>query len=244
MKKIFYESSSRGHQNHGWLNAKHTFSFANYYDPDRINFGALRVLNDDIVEGGKGFGRHPHDNMEIITIPLFGELAHQDSMGFKGVIKSGEVQVMSAGSGLYHSEFNASETEPLNLFQIWIFTNHRDVPPRYDSKIFKTFSDKNELTLVVSPDGDDESMWIYQDAWISIGNFDKDVSLEYRLKFKDNGVFIMSIEGEFLAEDQHLEDRDAVGIWDVDSVNIKSLSNESRILIIEVPMEDFMDKAR
>lgn len=240
MKKIFYKSTSRGHQNHGWLNAKHTFSFANYYDPDRINFGALRVLNDDIVEGGRGFGTHPHDNMEIITIPLYGKLAHQDSMGFSGIIESGEVQVMSAGSGIQHSEFNADQNKSLNLFQIWIFSNKQNVEPRYDSKIFDFVNEKNELILVVSPNGEDDSLWIYQNAWISVGNFDKDVTLDYTLKNKNNGVFIMSITGEFMADNQLLEKRDAVGVWNTSDIRIKSLSDNGRVLIIEVPMSDYI----
>lgn len=241
MEKILYKSSSRGHQNHGWLNAKHTFSFADYYDPSRINFGALRVLNDDIIEGGKGFGTHPHNNMEIITIPLHGDLAHKDSMGYAGVIKTGEVQVMSAGSGIYHSEFNANKEKLLNLFQIWIFTNKQNVEPRYDSKVFNFEHEINKLTLAVSPNGEDDSLWIYQNAWISVGLFDKDTSFTYTLKNSDNGVFIMNIEGEFLAGgDQQLNHRDAVGYSDTDSIEIKSLANSSRILIIEVPMNNFM----
>lgn len=236
MKSILYTASSRGHQFHGWLDARHTFSFANYYDPHRIQFGALRVVNDDIIAGGEGFGKHPHDNMEIVTIPLSGDLEHQDSMGHKEVIRAGEVQVMSAGLGLFHSEYNANADKPLNLFQIWIFPNKKDVEPRYDQKEFDFSHNKNRLTQVVSPDAADGSLWLHQDTWFNIGLFDKDHELSYKLKKAGDGVFAMVIDGEFEVGDQLLRRRDAIGVWEVDSLQIKAKSDDARILLIEVPM--------
>lgn len=237
MKTIFYKESTRGRQNHGWLDARHTFSFANYYDPQRINFGALRVLNDDIIDGGEGFGTHPHDNMEIITIPLSGALAHKDSMGHAEVIQSGEVQVMSAGSGITHSEYNANKDIAVNLFQIWIFSNKQNVEPRYEQKAFDFNQTKNQLILIVSPDGEDTSLWIHQDAWLSVGTFDKNQKIDYLLKKSGNGVFAMVIEGSFKVGDNLLSSRDAIGIWEVEELSIESQSEDARILLIEVPME-------
>lgn len=236
MKTIIYKSESRGHQNHGWLNTYHTFSFANYYNPDRIHFGALRVINDDIVKGGEGFGTHPHDNMEIVTIPLYGELEHQDSMGHRSVIRPGEIQVMSAGSGITHSEYNASDTNPVSLFQIWVFPNKQNVTPRYDQKDFNLFESNNDLQLIVSPDGKDGSLWLHQDVWFSVGTFDKDHSFEYKTKKANNGVFAMVINGGFDINDTELKDRDAIGIWDSDKISFSAKTDNSRILIIDVPM--------
>ncbi len=237
MKSIVYRASTRGHQFHGWLDTHHTFSFANYYNPERINFGALRVVNDDIVEGGEGFGRHPHDNMEIVSIPLYGDLEHKDSMGHTSVIKAGEVQVMSAGSGLFHSEYNANPDKPVNFFQIWVFPNKKDVKPRYDQKAFDFIHNKNKLVEIVSPDEENGSLWLHQDTWFNIGTFDKDKEVEYKFKKNGDGVFAMVIEGEFMVGEQKLHHRDAVGFWDTDSIQIKSLSDNARILLIEVPME-------
>jgi len=236
MKTIFYKESTRGRQDHGWLDARHTFSFANYYDPQRIHFGALRVVNDDIIDGGEGFGTHPHDNMEIITIPLSGALAHKDSMGHAEVIESGEIQVMSAGTGISHSEYNANKDIPVNLFQIWIFPNKQNVEPRYEQKAFDFAKDKNKLNLVVSPDGLESSLWIHQDAWFSVGVFDKNQKIDYRLHKSENGVFAMVIKGRFIVGDKLLEARDAIGVWDVENLNIESQSEDARILLIEVPM--------
>lgn len=237
MKSIVYKASSRGHQYHGWLDAHHTFSFANYYNPERINFGALRVVNDDIIEGGKGFGRHPHDNMEIVSIPLYGDLEHKDSMGYTSVIKAGEVQIMSAGSGLFHSEYNANPDKPVNLFQIWVFPNKKDVEPRYDQKAFDFIHNKNKLVEIVSPDKESGNLWLHQDTWFNIGTLDKDVNIEYKLKKDGDGVFAMVVEGEFMVGGQKLHHRDAVGIWDTDSLQIEALSDNARILLIEVPMD-------
>ena len=236
MKTIFYKESTRGHQNHGWLDARHTFSFANYYDPERIHFGALRVLNDDIIDGGEGFGTHPHDNMEIITIPLSGALAHKDSMGHAEVIESGEIQVMSTGTGITHSEYNANKDIPVNLFQIWIFPNKKNVKPRYEQKAFDSIQTKNKLNLVVSPDGEGDSLWVHQDTWFSIGTFDKNQKEDYLLKKSGNGVFAMVIEGSFIVEGKLLGARDAIGIWEIEKLNLESQADNARILLIEVPM--------
>lgn len=239
MKTILYRSSSRGHANHGWLDSRHTFSFANYYNPDRIHFGALRVVNDDIVKGGEGFGTHPHDNMEIISIPLYGDLEHKDSMGHTEVIKTGEVQVMSAGSGITHSEYNANEDKPVNFFQIWVFPDTKNVKPRYDQKAFDFIHNKNRLVQIVEPyngKNDASSLWIHQDAWFSIGTFDKGNSLEYELKKQGNGLFAMVVEGEFLVGDETLHYRDAIGLSDIDKIQITANTDNACILLIEVPM--------
>lgn len=234
MKHILYKSELRGHQNHGWLNARHTFSFANYYNPERMRFGALRVLNDDIIAGGKGFGTHPHDNMEIITIPLKGDLEHKDNMGNSSIIKEGDIQVMSAGKGVYHSEFNPNPDKEVNLFQIWIFPNLRNVEPRYDQLAIRNLAKTNEFYQILSPYPNDEGVWIYRQAWMHIGEFDEGVSTSYRLKSKDSGAFIMGIEGEFKVNDFTLQNRDAIGVWETNSFNFKSAS-KSKVLIIEVP---------
>lgn len=236
MKTTLFKAASRGHANHGWLNAYHTFSFANYYNPSRINFGALRVINDDIVAGGEGFGTHPHDNMEIITIPLYGELEHKDSMGHTEVIKPGEVQVMSAGYGITHSEYNANKEKPVNLFQIWVFPNKRDVEPRYDQKAFDFVKNKNNLTQIVSPDKDGEALWIHQNAWFNVGVFDTDTSIEYKIQKQGNGVFAMVIEGEFMVGDQLLSHRDGLGISETDSFTFTAKTDNARILLMDVPM--------
>ena len=239
MKTTLYRASSRGHANHGWLDSYHTFSFANYYDPNRINFGALRVVNDDIVKGGEGFGTHPHDNMEIVSIPLYGDLEHKDSMGHTEVIHSGEVQVMSAGTGITHSEYNSNENKPVNFFQIWVFPNKKDVEPRYDQRAFEFDHKKNELIQIVGPVNDKENsgLWIHQDAWFNIGTFSKGSQVYYKVKRGGNGVFAMVVEGEFTIGDQKLYHRDAVGISDVEQVKLSADTENARILLIDVPME-------
>jgi redox-sensitive bicupin YhaK (pirin superfamily) len=236
MKTVLHKAGTRGHKNHGWLDTHHTFSFANYYNPERMHFGALRVLNDDIVIAGEGFGTHPHDNMEIISIPLYGDLEHKDSMGNGSVIRSGEVQVMSAGTGITHSEFNANANEDLNFFQIWVFPNKDDVTPRYGQQKFDFFNKQNELTQIVSPNPDDAGLWIHQDAWFNTGIFDKDYSFEYTMKKSGNGLYVIVIEGEFEVEGQTLFRRDGMGLWETDSVKIKALSDNARILLMEVPV--------
>lgn len=236
MKTILYKADTRGHAYHGWLDTHHTFSFANYYDPDRIHFGALRVVNDDIVEGGKGFGTHPHDNMEIITIPLKGGVRHGDNMGNGGVIREGDIQVMSAGTGVLHSEYNADKDEPVNFFQIWVFPNAKDVTPRYEQKKMDFLEHKNKLSEIVTPEPSDHALWIHQNAWFNIGSFDEGADIEYKVKDKNNGVFAMIIQGKFDISGTEVEDRDGLGIWETDSIKIKALSDDARILLMDVPM--------
>lgn len=238
MKTTLYRASSRGHANHGWLDTHHTFSFANYYDPARVHFGALRVINDDIVLGGEGFGTHPHDNMEIVSIPLYGDLEHKDSMGHTSVIHAGEVQVMSAGSGLTHSEYNANEDKPVNFFQIWVFPDKENVEPRYDQKTFDFLHNKNQLVQIVGPkdDSSNTGLWIHQNAWFNVGTFDKRASIDYKVKRQGNGVFAMVVEGEFTVEGQKLHHRDGFSISDTDSIKITADSENARILLMDVPM--------
>lgn len=235
MKAIVHSADTRGHADHGWLNAHHSFSFANYYNPERMNFGALRVLNDDIVSGGMGFGMHPHDNMEIITIPLKGDLEHKDSMGNVGRIKNGEIQVMSAGTGVFHSEYNPNKDRETNLLQIWLFPNKRNVDPRYDQISIEDYRKKNELYQVVSPDAEDQGSWIYQDAWFHLGDFDKGTTREYSLKKEGNGVYLFVIEGTVDVGGQKLGKRDAAGVWETDSVSITA-GSDAEFLLMEVPM--------
>lgn len=235
MKTTLYSAESRGHANHGWLNAKHSFSFASWYNPDRMNFGALRVLNDDIVAAKMGFGTHPHDNMEIITIPLFGSLKHKDSMGNTSEITTGEVQVMSAGTGVEHSEFNPSPTVELNLVQIWIFPNKRSVEPRYDQIRYDLSGVENQFLQVLSPDPTDDGTWIHQDAWIHLAASTEGNSLNYSIKKTGNGVYIMNIDGIFEINGQQLNQRDALGIEDFESIKINTIES-GRLMVIEVPM--------
>jgi len=235
MKTIFHKASERGHANHGWLNAKHSFSFASYHDPSKVHFGLLRVLNDDIVAPGMGFGMHPHDNMEIITIPLSGTLEHKDSMGNIGVIRPNEIQAMSAGSGLMHSEYNHSKTEEINLLQIWVFPKERNISPRYDQRIFSENDKNGKFKTIVSPVKADDVMWINQDAFFSLGNFKLGSKVEYNIKHKGNGAYIFIIEGETSIEGNKTEKRDAIGIWETDEILIE-VNADSEILVIEVPM--------
>lgn len=235
MNKIIHKADSRGYADHGWLQSFHSFSFANYHNPEKVRFGLLRVLNDDIVAPGMGFGTHPHDNMEIVTIPLKGELAHQDSTGNKEVIKAGEIQIMSAGSGLTHSEFNNSKKEFVNLFQIWVFPKEKNITPRYDQKIFDSEERKNKFQTVVSPDEKNGSLWINQDAFFTLGNFDEGNSVKYEIKKNGNGVYIMITEGSAEIDGEVLSRRDAIGLSDLSSVEIKLLA-KSELLLIEVPM--------
>lgn len=237
MKKIFHSASSRGEANHGWLDAKHSFSFANYFNPERIQFGALRVLNDDIIAPGMGFGTHPHDNMEIITIPLEGALEHKDSMDNVGVIEADEIQVMSAGTGVYHSEYNRNKDQAVSLLQIWVFPNEQNVKPRYDQKNIKDLKKVNALYPVVTPDPEAPGMWIHQDAWFHMGDFDTTTELEYDLHKKGNGVYAFLIEGTAEIAGETLKKRDALGVWDTDGFSLKA-NPHSRILLIEVPKND------
>lgn len=236
MKTILHTTATRGYANHGWLEARHSFSFANYYDKERVHFGVLRVLNDDIIKGGYGFGKHPHDNMEIITIPLEGSLLHEDSMGNKAVINAGEVQVMSAGTGIQHSEKNNSDTDPLKLLQIWLFPNKQNVKPRYDEISIKDISVKNEFYQILSPDANDQGVWIHQDAWFFLGDFDAGLKKTYSLKKETNGVYAFVINGDVTLDEIALSKRDALGIWDTTSFEITA-NSDARILIMEVPLQ-------
>lgn len=235
MKTVIHKAETRGHANHGWLNSYHTFSFAGYHDPSRVNFGALRVLNDDIVAGGRGFGQHPHDNMEIISIPLKGELEHGDNTGGHGIIKSGEVQIMSAGSGIAHSEKNASSTEAVNFLQIWVFPKVRNIQPRYDQKLFPAEDRINKFQTVVSPVKDGNGLWINQDAWFSLGKLHAGFSTEYTLNNSSNGVYAFVIEGDVTINGQKLNKRDGLGVWDADKLSIIA-NSEAEVLLMEVPM--------
>ena len=235
MKTILHKSTQRGHINHGWLDSYHSFSFGEYFDPKKMNFGKLRVINDDFIAAGAGFGKHPHQNMEIITIMLSGILKHEDSMGNAAEIKAGEIQVMSAGKGVFHSEFNGSDTEAVNLFQIWILPNRLDVEPRYDQKTIKDLALPNELYQILSPNPDDQGVWIHQDAWFFLGEFSEEKEIFYQLKKPNNGIYILVIEGTLTLENQQLEKRDAVGISEINSINFKAKKN-SKILLMEVPL--------
>lgn len=233
---IIHKADSRGHANHGWLDAHHTFSFAGYYDPNRVQFGVLRVLNDDIIAPGMGFGTHPHDNMEIITIPLEGDLAHKDSMGNTEVIKFGDVQVMSAGSGIQHSEFNPNHNQRTNLLQIWVFPKYRNVAPRYEQITLNVPDRHNQFQQILSPSADDAGVWIHQDAWFHMSNMDAGTELEYTQKLAGNGLYVFVIKGSIEVDGQSLEQRDGMGITDFEKVNFKATS-EAEILLMEVPMQ-------
>lgn len=236
-KVIIHKAESRGHADHGWLNSYHSFSFADYYNPERMHFGALRVLNDDTVAPGMGFGKHPHNNMEIISIPLEGDLEHQDSMGHTQVIRHGDVQVMSAGTGIFHSEFNRNKDQQVKFFQIWIIPNRQGVQPRYDQITLDLSDRKNKLQQIISPNENDEGLWIHQDAWFFMGNFDKGAGAEYTMKRKQNGAYIFIINGSANIAGNELKKRDAIGITEADSISIKSLEDNTEILIMDVPMQ-------
>lgn len=235
MKTTFYKAEDRGYANHGWLEANHSFSFAGWFHPDKMNFGALRVLNDDVIAAGAGFSKHPHNNMEIITIPLSGILEHEDSMGNKAQIAHGEVQVMSAGKGITHSEYNASQTEELRLFQIWLFPNKQNVEPRYDEMKLNTEDRINKLQQILSPNPNDEGVWIHQDAWMYMSNLDSGKNISYSRNKQGNGMYVMVIKGEVTIGESQLKTRDAIGIENVDSFSIEA-TKDSELLIIEVPM--------
>jgi quercetin 2,3-dioxygenase len=235
MKTVFHKASDRGHAHQGWLNAYHSFSFAGYYDPMKVQFGLLRVLNDDIIAPGMGFGAHPHDNMEIVTIPLRGTLEHKDSMGNVGVIRPNEIQAMSAGSGLKHSEYNHSKTDDINLLQIWVFPKVEDIEPRYEQRIFSEEDKQGKFKTIVSPVKSDDVMWINQDAYFSLGKFDIDTKTSYTIQNKGNGAYVFIIEGSVFIDGQELNKRDAIGIWETENFNIDIISS-AEILIIDVPM--------
>ncbi|MEY4812532.1 MAG: hypothetical protein RLZZ462_1405 [Bacteroidota bacterium] len=236
MHTILHTADSRGDANHGWLHSKHSFSFASYYNPEKIHFGVLRVLNDDFVAAGMGFGLHPHDNMEIISIPLEGDLAHQDSMGNHTVIKHGDIQVMSAGTGVKHSEMNHNKDKPVKFLQIWVIPNKKDVTPRYDQITLNPANRINTLEQILSPNADDAGVWIHQDAWFHIGKFDLDFATNYKVKKVGNGLYAFVLYGSFEVAGQTLAERDALGITDFDQFELKALTKDAEILLMEIPM--------
>lgn len=235
MKTILHIASDRGHANHGWLDSYHSFSFAGYYDPAKMNFGALRVLNDDTVAPGYGFGKHPHDNMEIVSIPLSGDLHHQDSTGRDKIIKEGDVQIMSAGSGIAHSEKNANHNKEVKFLQLWVFPKLKNIEPRYEQKTFEVDGRKNKWQTVVAPD-DTTALWINQDAWFTLGNIDEGVEINYKLHQNGHGVYIFLIEGSITIDGYQLGKRDAIGVWEADEFKIKA-TTDAQLLLIEVPMQ-------
>jgi redox-sensitive bicupin YhaK (pirin superfamily) len=232
---ILHKAETRGDANHGWLHSKHTFSFANYYNPERMHFGVLRVLNDDTVAAGMGFGTHPHDNMEIISIPLEGDLEHKDSMGNVTVIKNGDIQIMSAGTGIQHSEYNKSKDNQVKFLQIWVLPNKKNVTPRYDQITLISEDRHNKLQQIVSPNADNEGVWINQNAWFHLGKFDKGISTDYTIKSKGNGLYIFNLSGTLEVNNQVLNTRDGFGIWDIEKVTLKA-NTDAEFLIMEVPM--------
>ena len=236
LNKIIHRAATRGHANHGWLDTYHTFSFADYHEPDRVHFGALRVLNDDTVAGGMGFGTHPHENMEIISIPLEGDLEHKDSMGNTQVIKYGDIQVMSAGSGIQHGEKNKNHDKPVKFLQIWVFPNKNNVTPRYGQITLNIADRKNKLQQIVSPNKEDGDTWINQDAWFYLTSLDKGKQLDYTLKRKENGVYVFILEGDFTIAEEKLSRRDGIGISGTDKVTIEATSDKAELLLIEVPV--------
>jgi redox-sensitive bicupin YhaK (pirin superfamily) len=232
---ILHKADTRGNADHGWLKSKHSFSFASYYNPERMHFGVLRVLNDDIVSAGMGFGTHPHDNMEIISIPLEGDLEHKDSMGNVAVIKNGDIQVMSAGTGIQHSEYNKSKDSTVKFLQIWVFPNKKNVTPRYDQITIKAEDRHNKLQQILSPNADDAGVWIHQNAWFHLGKFDKGISKDYTLKAKGNGIYVFNLNGDLEVNGQLLNTRDGFGIWNVDKITLNAKA-DAEFLIMEVPM--------
>lgn len=232
---IIHTADSRGNANHGWLNAYHSFSFSNYYNPDREHFGVLRVLNDDTIAAGMGFGTHPHKNMEIITIPLEGDLAHKDSMGNAATIKTGDVQVMSAGLGIQHSEFNPNADLQTKLFQIWLFPRTQNVTPRYQQITLDPAEQKNNFAQILSPNPDDAGVWIHQDAWFFLADFEAGFSKNYTLKKSGNGLYLIVISGKITVDQEELSTRDAIGVTDFDTLEIAA-STDAKFLIMEIPM--------
>ncbi|WP_258104049.1 pirin family protein [Marinoscillum sp. MHG1-6] len=235
MKTVLHKADTRGTAFFGWLHSRHTFSFGRYYDPDRIHFGALRVLNDDIVEPGMGFGTHPHDNMEIVSIPLQGDLEHKDSTGNTEVIRTGDVQIMSAGSGLTHSEYNHSKDDKVNFLQLWVFPKEENITPRYDQKTFKSEDRNNQVQTVVAPDNE-QALWINQDAWFSLADINKGLTLDYTLHSAENGVYIFVIDGLVDVNGLSISRRDGLGVYETEKLEIKA-GSDSKLLLVEVPMQ-------
>lgn len=235
MNTVLHKAETRGHANHGWLNSHHTFSFAHYHNAERMNFGVLRVLNDDVVAGGQGFGTHPHNNMEIISIPLAGDLEHKDSMGTSSVIKEGDIQVMSAGTGVYHSEYNKNPDKEVRFLQIWLFPHKQNVTPRYDQISLKDIEKKNLFYQILSPNPNDQGVWIHQNAWFSLGNFDQGSTDTYSMHTPGNGVYVFVLAGDVSIGEQQLSKRDGFGLWNIDKVKLKAITN-AQVLLMEVPM--------
>jgi len=235
MKIILHKSNTRGHANHGWLNTFHSFSFASFYIPERTHFGKLRVLNDDVLAPGMGFGNHPHSNMEIISIPLEGELKHEDSMGNNHVIRKGDIQVMSAGTGIFHSESNNSKNKEVKFLQIWIFPDKKNVDPRYGQASIDPDDRKNKIQMVVSPQNGNGETWIQQNAWISLGDFDRGIQTNYQLNHPNNGIYLFVIEGSINIMDHKLNRRDAFGIQGFNEIIFTS-NSKSELLILEIPI--------
>jgi len=235
MKTVLHKADTRGHANHGWLNSHHSFSFANYYNPERVHFGKLRVLNDDTVAPGRGFGTHPHDNMEIISIPMSGDLEHKDSMGTAAVIKEGEIQVMSAGTGVFHSEYNKNSDKEVKFLQIWIFPDQKNVTPRYDQIQIADLIEPNAFSQILSPNQEDQGVWIHQNAWFHMGSFDKGTETSYEIKGAGNGVYAFVLEGSAEIEGQSLTKRDGLGVWETDNLTVKADAG-AKVLLMEVPM--------
>jgi len=237
MNTVLHKANTRGEANHGWLQSKHSFSFANYHNPERMNFGVLRVLNDDTVAPSMGFGTHPHQNMEIISIPLEGDLLHKDNMGNEAVIKTGDIQVMSAGTGVMHSEYNNNPDQKVKFLQIWVFPNKQGVKPRYDQISLDLHDRKNKLQQVLSPDAGDAGVWIHQNAWFHMTSLDQGKTVNYQLKdAKHNGVYVFVISGDATVNDQVLHNRDGFGIWETDQIQITAESS-TELLLMEVPMK-------
>lgn len=235
MKSIIYKAATRGNANHGWLNSHHSFSFAGYHNPERMHFGLLRVLNDDTVAAGMGFGKHPHENMEIVSIPLSGALAHKDSTGRNEVIKTNDVQIMNAGTGIAHSEMNASATEEVKFLQLWVFPKQRNIEPGYEQKTFSPLERINKVQTVVSPNKEEGSVWINQDAWFSLANLEEKKEIIYKQHLSSNGIYLFVIDGEVMINEEVLSKRDGMGITDAGEIKLTANKN-SNLLFIEVPM--------
>lgn len=235
MKTIYHAANTRGDANHGWLKSKHTFSFANYYNPDRMGFGALLVINDDHVIGGRGFGKHSHRDMEIISIPLSGKLGHGDSIGNDGIIQTGEIQVMSAGTGITHNEMNGDAHEAVKFLQIWVQPNKLGVEPRYQQVELADLMKPNQFNQVLSPNPDDAGVWIHQNAWFNLGSFDKNTTTTYPLHDANNGVYVFVIHGKVVVNGTTLETRDGLGIWETKNFTMDVL-DDAQVLVMEVPM--------
>lgn len=234
MKTLFHSADRRGHVSFGWLDSHHSFSFGNYYDPEKVNFGMLRVLNDDVITGGSGFGTHPHDNMEIVSIPLSGSIKHKDSMGTETVINENDVQIMSAGTGIKHSEYNYNKDKSASFLQIWVISKQRNIAPRYDQKTFNPSNRINQFQPVVAPD-DEQAVWINQDAWFSLSSLNAGLTTSYKIKKEGNGVYAFVINGSITINSQTLFKRDALGIWDIEKLAITAETN-AELLLIDVPM--------